>query len=191
MWAIRPDATGSARAIRGSVSSYGRKKLSSTDRTRGRNEAILRSLLSEDSDVDRILMYRPQRGQMLDDGVVDFTHPAGVPAQQLAHGDARDANVRLIGRGEFSLTVRAHPTRHAADCAAAATLLISCSPQLPAAPQTRSRVPARGWCSPEHSQRAVAQLGSALDWGSRGREFKSRQPDEVNGLVRWIFSLLK
>jgi hypothetical protein len=26
-------------------------------------------------------------------------------------------------------------------------------------------------------QRAVAQLGSALDWGSRGREFKSRQPD--------------
>jgi hypothetical protein len=23
----------------------------------------------------------------------------------------------------------------------------------------------------------VAQLGSALDWGSRGREFKSRQPD--------------
>jgi hypothetical protein len=27
-------------------------------------------------------------------------------------------------------------------------------------------------------QRAVAQLGSALDWGSRGREFKSRQPDQ-------------
>jgi hypothetical protein len=30
----------------------------------------------------------------------------------------------------------------------------------------------------EHGQRAVAQLGSALDWGSRGREFKSRQPDK-------------
>jgi hypothetical protein len=29
-------------------------------------------------------------------------------------------------------------------------------------------------------QRAVAQLGSALDWGSRGREFKSRQPDKQN-----------
>jgi hypothetical protein len=27
--------------------------------------------------------------------------------------------------------------------------------------------------------RAVAQLGSALDWGSRGRGFKSRQPDGV------------
>ena len=32
---------------------------------------------------------------------------------------------------------------------------------------------------PEHGQRAVAQLGSALDWGSRGREFKSRQPHPV------------
>jgi hypothetical protein len=29
-------------------------------------------------------------------------------------------------------------------------------------------------------QRAVAQLGSALDWGSRGRGFKSRQPDHVS-----------
>ena len=27
------------------------------------------------------------------------------------------------------------------------------------------------------STRAVAQFGSALDWGSRGRGFKSRQPD--------------
>src|SRR3954447_341 len=26
-------------------------------------------------------------------------------------------------------------------------------------------------------QRAVAQLGSALEWGSRGRGFKSRRPD--------------
>ena len=26
--------------------------------------------------------------------------------------------------------------------------------------------------------RAVAQLGSALDWGSRGRGFESRQPDK-------------
>ena len=28
-------------------------------------------------------------------------------------------------------------------------------------------------------RRAVAQFGSALDWGSRGRGFKSRQPDQV------------
>ena len=32
----------------------------------------------------------------------------------------------------------------------------------------------------EAYQRAVAQLGSALDWGSRGREFKSPQPDAQN-----------
>ena len=28
-------------------------------------------------------------------------------------------------------------------------------------------------------RRAVAQFGSALDWGSRGRGFKSRRPDKV------------
>ena len=44
---------------------------------------------------------------------------------------------------------------------------------------SRSRVPARGRSSAELGQRAVAQLGSALDWGSRGREFKSRQPDQT------------
>jgi hypothetical protein len=27
--------------------------------------------------------------------------------------------------------------------------------------------------------RAVAQLGSALEWGSRGPGFKSRQPDQL------------
>ena len=31
-----------------------------------------------------------------------------------------------------------------------------------------------------HSDRAVAQLGSALEWGSRGRGFKSRRPDLQN-----------
>ena len=35
--------------------------------------------------------------------------------------------------------------------------------------------------------RAVAQLGSALDWGSRGRRFKSCQPDRVNLQVRGGF----
>ena len=30
---------------------------------------------------------------------------------------------------------------------------------------------------PSNSNRAVAQLGSALPWGGRGRGFKSRQPD--------------
>src|SRR5688572_33226508 len=79
--------------------------------------------------------------------------------------------MRLIGRGEFALTVWAHPTRHAADCAAGQPPMIR--------RLGRSRVPARGWCSSEQGQRAVAQLGSALDWGSRGREFKSRQPDHV------------
>ena len=31
------------------------------------------------------------------------------------------------------------------------------------------------------TQRAVAQLGSALVWGTRGRGFKSRQPDSIFG----------
>ena len=32
----------------------------------------------------------------------------------------------------------------------------------------------------------MAQLGSALDWGSRGRGFKSRQPDEKPGITRKV-----
>jgi hypothetical protein len=32
-------------------------------------------------------------------------------------------------------------------------------------------------CGKPIGVRAVAQLGSALDWGSRGRGFESRQPD--------------
>jgi hypothetical protein len=34
--------------------------------------------------------------------------------------------------------------------------------------------------------RAVAQLGSALDWGSRGRRFKSCQPDSEASLVGYL-----
>jgi hypothetical protein len=39
--------------------------------------------------------------------------------------------------------------------------------------------------SPPHlallPRRAVAQLGSALEWGSRGRGFESRRPDQFSG----------
>jgi hypothetical protein len=31
------------------------------------------------------------------------------------------------------------------------------------------------------AERAVAQLGSALEWGSRGRGFESRRPDASRG----------
>ena len=31
--------------------------------------------------------------------------------------------------------------------------------------------------NPTARERAVAQLGSALEWGSRGRGFESRQPE--------------
>ena len=34
-----------------------------------------------------------------------------------------------------------------------------------------------------NKQRTVAQLGSALDWGSRGRRFKSCQPDAEDALI--------
>ena len=50
-------------------------------------------------------------------------------------------------------------------------------------------IPIPGWaggCGNVHAAvhgrlRAVAQLGSALDWGSRGRRFKSCQPDRETG----------
>ena len=38
--------------------------------------------------------------------------------------------------------------------------------------------------SAETNSRAVAQLGSALDWGSRGRRFKSCQPDRIYSGIR-------
>src|SRR5215211_271686 len=71
--------------------------------------------LEEDPNVDRILMDRPEAPQMFDDRGVDLTHPARVSTQQVVHGDSRNADVRLVDRGEFPFTVRAHPTCHAAD----------------------------------------------------------------------------
>lgn len=37
------------------------------------------------------------------------------------------------------------------------------------------------WSARARAQRAVAQFGSALDWGSSGRRFKSCQPDRHGG----------
>jgi hypothetical protein len=54
---------------------------------------------------------------------------------------------------------------------------------------TRGRRPHCGtlyWLAAPHQwvwRRDVAQLGSALDWGSRGRGFKSRRPDQVVGHI--------
>ena len=40
--------------------------------------------------------------------------------------------------------------------------------------------------------RDVAQFGSALDWGSRGRRFKSCRPDqEEQNRLRAVFSFLR
>ncbi len=39
--------------------------------------------------------------------------------------------------------------------------------------------------------RGVAQLGSALLWGSRGREFESRRSDRLKPLVMGGFAILK
>src|SRR6266508_4247062 len=60
------------------------------------------------------------------------------------------------------------------------------------------RVPGRAgrcYAVPAAGQRDVAQLGSALDWGSRGRGFESRRPDSVRvsagqRLAGALFSLL-
>src|SRR3984957_709002 len=40
-------------------------------------------------------------------------------------------------------------------------------------------------------RRAVAQLGSALEWGSRGRGFESRRPDHVSANMLNISHLRK
>ena len=136
--------------------------------------------LEEDPHIDGILVDLPQTDQMFDDGVVDVTDPGGwratrsstvMPGTQTCAWLA-DAN----SRSQFGHTQRV--TRR---------LFRSSSP-LSVNLARRSRVPARGRSSAEHGQRAVAQLGSALDWGSRGREFKSRhkgrefksrQPDQT------------
>ena len=42
------------------------------------------------------------------------------------------------------------------------------------------------WTVYNQQQRAVAQLGSALDWGSRGRRFKSCQPDQKHVMTKGV-----
>ena len=37
-------------------------------------------------------------------------------------------------------------------------------------------------CYTEQAHRGVAQLGSALLWGSRGREFESRRSDSIKAV---------
>src|SRR3954452_1792429 len=39
------------------------------------------------------------------------------------------------------------------------------------------------------ASRAVAQLGSALEWGSRGRGFESRRPDAPAWLMFYVYVL--
>ena len=38
--------------------------------------------------------------------------------------------------------------------------------------------------------RGVAQPGSVLAWGARGREFKSLRPDQLNQIVKIIYNQL-
>jgi hypothetical protein len=54
----------------------------------------------------------------------------------------------LVGRREFAFTGRAHPTRHAADCAAATTRGRSDAPSTASSSESSSRVRAHGCCSP-------------------------------------------
>ena len=125
----RPAAAGSARAIR-AIAQFVWEIEAQQHRPHPRPElGELAVALEEDPDVDGILVDRPESAQMLDDGGVDLTHPARMPSQQIIDRDARNADVRLVGGREFPFTVRAYPTRHAADCAAAAAdrLLIGAS----------------------------------------------------------------
>ena len=72
--------------------------------------------LEEDPDVDRILVDWPKTAQVLDERAIDLFDPVRMSSEQISDCDARHADMRLVGRREFSFTVRAHPTRHAADC---------------------------------------------------------------------------
>ena len=103
--------------------------------------------LKENPDVDGVLMDWAETSQLLDNGGVDLSNPARVSIEKITDCDAWHANVCLVDERELSLTVWAHPTRHAADCAAAATVTDQASP--------RSRVPARGRCSGEHGQNGL------------------------------------
>jgi hypothetical protein len=74
--------------------------------------------LEEDADIDCVLVNRPKATQMLDDGAVDLGDPRRMTRQEIVNSDARHADMRLVGRRELPITVRAYPTGHAADCAA-------------------------------------------------------------------------
>ena len=63
-------------------------------------------------------MNRPEAAQMLYHRTVDLADPARVSIQKIIDRDARHAEMRLAGRRELTITVRADPTGHAADCAA-------------------------------------------------------------------------
>jgi hypothetical protein len=103
-----------------SISQFVRKIETQQNRPYARPEfRDLPIALEEDAHVDGILMHRPEPPQMLDDRGVDLLHPTRVSSEESRDGNARNAEVRLVGGSEFPLTVRAHPTRHAADCAAA------------------------------------------------------------------------
>jgi hypothetical protein len=78
--------------------------------------------LEEDPDVDRILVDWPETAQVLDDKAIDLFDPVRMSSEQIIDCDARRADMGLVGRREFAFTVRAHPTRHAADCSAAEPL---------------------------------------------------------------------
>jgi hypothetical protein len=53
------------------------------------------------------------------------------------------------------------------------------TPLWPNGVEFESRNPSVAICGSEF-HRDVAQPGSALAWGARGREFKSRRPDQFN-----------
>ena len=85
-------------------------------------------------------MERPETVQVVHNSGVNLPRPGRMSRQEIIDRNAWDANMRLIDGGEFPLTLRTHPTCHAADCAADQPRMIRRT--------TRSRVPARGCCSP-------------------------------------------
>ena len=89
--------------------------------------AIFRSLLRKIPTLTASSWTRPESDQVLDDSAVDLTHPTRVAREKSVDGDARDADVCLIGRREFPVTVRAHPAGHAPIVSQLPPLLIGAS----------------------------------------------------------------
>lgn len=106
MATTRSAAVGSVRDPR--IGDFVREVETQQHRSHSRPElGDLSIALEEDAHVDCILMDRTEIAEMIDHSHVDFTHPMRMTSEQVVDGDAGYADVCLVDRCEFAVTVRA------------------------------------------------------------------------------------